>query len=845
MNPQGTAPRPVPGTIGTLARDLFGLEPLEIRALPGERDRNYLLRNPDPCVLKLTDAREPLGPLEAQVAALRHLDAASLPVRTPRVIGDLHTVENAWQEEGTPSRPAIVRLVEYVEGTPLAEALAAAEGPPGEVRRSLAGSVGRALAQVDRALATFEHPGADRSLIWDLRRGVEVVEARLAGIEDAGRRRLIERVLDLVRAEVRPAELRTGIIHGDANDHNLLAEAGGGPGDPEGAGPRRAPAAGPGHPPGYSPGHPPGLVLTGLIDFGDLSRSWLVAEPAIAAAYLLLDDPDPVGVAARLAAGYHAALPLEDGELQAFLPLACLRLAVSVAISGERADAARDNPYLAVSEAPAWRALERLLAPEGGPRAHAAPAAATRRIRAICEARAPDAPTPERIRELRSKHLGPNLSLSYRRPLHIVGAYMQHLWDADGRRYLDGVNNVPHVGHQHPRVVEAVTRQSALLNTNTRYLHPLIVELAERLTDTLPEPLSVCWFVNSGSEANDLALRLARAHTGRRGVVALEGGYHGHTSALIEVSPYKFDGPGGSGAPPHVRVAPLPDPWRGRHTGTGPETGPLYAAEVARAARSLEEAGSPVAAFICEPVLSCGGQIVPPEGFLEEAFRAIRAAGGVTIADEVQIGFGRLGTHMWGFQARGAVPDIVTMGKPMGNGHPVAAVVTTPEIAASFDNGMEFFSTFGGNPVSCAAALAVLDVMQEEALQEHALREGALLLKGLRELAGRHAAIGEVRGSGLFLGVELVRDRERREPAAELAADVVNVLRDEGVLLSTDGPDRNVLKIKPPLAFGRGDAELLVDALDRGLAEPLDRASGAALDRASGAGDRPRTGPLP
>jgi 4-aminobutyrate aminotransferase-like enzyme/Ser/Thr protein kinase RdoA (MazF antagonist) len=803
MNPRGTAPRPVPGTVGTLARDLFGLEPLEIRALPGECDRNYLIRTPAPCVLKLTDASEPLGPLEAQVAALHHLDAASLPLRTPRVIGELHTVENAWQEEGTPPRPAIVRLVEYVEGTPLAKALAADQPAPGdrrsrgESRRSLAGAVGHALAHVDRALATFEHSGADRSLIWDLRRGIAVVEARLAGIEDTGRRGLLERVLDLVRAEVRPEELRTGIIHGDANDHNLLVEAGAGPGDP--------------------PSHPPALVLSGLIDFGDLTRSWLVAEPAIAAAYLLLDDPDPVGVAARVAAGYDAVLPLEDGEQQAFLPLVCLRLAVSVAISSERADAVRDNPYLAVSEAPAWRALERLLAPEGGPGAHAAPAAATRRVRAICEARAPGAPLSERIRELRSKHLGPNLSLSYRRPLHIVGAYMQHLWDADGRRYLDGVNNVPHVGHQHPRVVEAVARQAALLNTNTRYLHPLIVELAERLTATLPEPLSVCWFVNSGSEANDLALRLARAHTGRRGIVALEGGYHGHTSALIEVSPYKFDGRGGSGPPPHVRVAPLPDPWRGRHTGTGPETGALYAAEVAHAARSLDEAGSPVAAFICEPVLSCGGQIVPPEGFLEEAFRAIRAAGGVAIADEVQIGFGRLGTHMWGFEARGAVPDIVTMGKPMGNGHPVAAVVTTPEIAASFDTGMEFFSTFGGNPVSCAAALTVLDVMQEEALQEHALREGAFLLRGLRELAGRHEAIGDVRGSGLFLGVELVRDREGQAPAAELASDVVNVLRDEPVLLSTDGPDRNVLKIKPPLAFGRDDAELLVDALDRGL----------------------------
>jgi 4-aminobutyrate aminotransferase-like enzyme len=306
-------------------------------------------------------------------------------------------------------------------------------------------------------------------------------------------------------------------------------------------------------------------------------------------------------------------------------------------------------------------------------------------------------------------------------------------------------------------------------------------------------------------------------------VVVVESGYHGNTTTLVNVSPYKFDGPGGNGAPPWVQVVPMPDVYRGVHRRGDPAAGRHYAEEVGRAARRAAGRGDGVAAFLCESVLSCGGQIVLPDGYLREAYRHIRAAGGVCIADEVQTGFGRVGTHAWAFETQGVVPDIVTMGKPMGNGHPLGAVVTTPEIAASFANGMEYFNTFGGNPVSCAIGLAVLDVIQTEGLQGHALRVGGYLLDRLRELMPRHPVIGDVRGLGLFVGVELVRDRGTLEPAGEEASYVANRMKEGGVLMSTDGPWHNVLKIKPPLVFTEADADFLAATLDRVLGEDFIR----------------------
>ncbi|MGH9843338.1 MAG: aminotransferase class III-fold pyridoxal phosphate-dependent enzyme [Blastocatellia bacterium] len=425
-------------------------------------------------------------------------------------------------------------------------------------------------------------------------------------------------------------------------------------------------------------------------------------------------------------------------------------------------------------------------------------------------------PTKSETLAARRRHIGGNLSISYREPLKIVRGWRQYLYDETGRAYLDVYNNVPLVGHSHPRVVRAAQQQLALLNTNTRYLHDNITRYAEVLTSRMPRSLQVCFFLNSASEANELALRLARAHTGKYDIIVLDAAYHGHTTSLVDISPYKFNGPGGAGQKPWVHVAPVADDYRGPYKRNDPEAGSKYAQHVAEI---IEQIGGRFAAYIAETLPSVGGQIVFPPGYLAEVYRHVRAAGGVCIADEVQVGFGRLGTHFWGFETQGVTPDIVVLGKPIGNAFPLAAVVTTPEIAASFDNGMEFFSTFGGNPVACAAGLAVLDVMEEEGLQANALGVGNHLLAGLRELMSRHSLIGDVRGSGLFLGIELVRDRQTLEPADEEASYVVNRLRDAGVLAGTDGPLHNVLKLRPPLVFTRGDADLVITMLDRILRE--------------------------
>ncbi len=418
----------------------------------------------------------------------------------------------------------------------------------------------------------------------------------------------------------------------------------------------------------------------------------------------------------------------------------------------------------------------------------------------------------------RQASLGGNLSLSYRRPIQIVRGRGQYLYDAQGQRYLDCVNNVSHVGHGHPGVVRAVSEQARILNTNTRYLHEHILRLAERLGERLPGALKVCYFVNSGSEANDLALRMARASTGKRDLLVLEGAYHGHLTTLIDVSPYKHGGPGGAGPPDWVHTLDMPCKFRGVHRRRADPVS-AYAAAARKAIAQAESGGGGIAGFIGEAIMGTGGQVVFPEGYLQAIYGLVRAAGGLCIADEVQVGFGRVGSHFWGFETHGVVPDIVTLGKPMGNGHPLAAVVTTPEIAAAFDNGMEYFNTFGGNPVSCAAGLAVLDAIEAENLQSKAQRLGDLLLAGLDTLKGHFDIVGDVRGAGLFLGIELVADRGSLEPADREASYLVERMRERGILLSTDGPYRNVIKFKPPMVFEEVDARRLLSELEEVLAE--------------------------
>jgi len=415
-------------------------------------------------------------------------------------------------------------------------------------------------------------------------------------------------------------------------------------------------------------------------------------------------------------------------------------------------------------------------------------------------------PTQKDLINFRKKHLGKSLSLQYKVPIEMVRGSGQYLIDSFGRKYLDTVNNVAHVGHENHQVVKAGQEQMALINTNSRYLHKNINALAQELIETLPPELSVLHFVNSGSEANELAIRMVKAVTGEKDIIASEVGYHGNSNMCIDISSYKFDGKGGKGAPEHTHIFPLPDAFRGKYRGK--DSGLQYAEEVKKQIDIIQNKGRNIGGFIIEPIISCGGQIELPKEFLAKAYQLVREAGGICISDEVQTGCGRMGKTFWGFQLHDVVPDIVTIGKPLGNGHPIAAVACTQEVADKFANGMEYFNTFGGNPVSCAIATEVIRTVKREKLQENALVVGEFLKEELKTLAKEFPIIGEVRGQGLFLGIELVDTQ--LNPLKGQTDYVANRMKDYGILMSTDGPDYNVLKIKPPIIFTKENAEELL-----------------------------------
>ena len=423
------------------------------------------------------------------------------------------------------------------------------------------------------------------------------------------------------------------------------------------------------------------------------------------------------------------------------------------------------------------------------------------------------------IIERRKKYLAPSFSLSYDQPLHIVRGKGQYLYDNRGKEYLDAVNNISHVGHCHPEVIEAANNQNQELNTNTRYLHDSILEYAQSLSKMLPDELEVCYFTNSGSESNDLAVRIARLYNKSYESIVLSGAYHGHTSSLIDISPYKFFGAGGMGKPDFVQVIPMPDIFRGEHRLTNAKPEEYYISLLKQAISNIKQKGKQLAFFIVEPIMGCGGQIIIPPEFMRESFEIVKQAGGLCIVDEIQIGFGRVGTHFWGFEMSGVIPDIITLGKSIGNGHPLSVVITKKHIAESFNNGMEYFNSFGGNPVSCKIGQAVLKVIKEENLQKNAYETGIYLLERLLVLKNKYNIIGDVRGSGLFIGVELIQDYDSMIPASNYADLVVNKLKQKGILISSDGPDNNVLKIKPPLVFNKNNADYLVEMLESVLSE--------------------------
>lgn len=976
--------------------------------LDGEYDLNFRAETTNGAyILKVMRVGCDPALVNMQAAALAHVAQTAPAVPMPRVVpakdgslvvtsrdGDGHE-RLIWLQTALPG-------ICYAKFSPHAEALIC--------------DLGRQSGRLAAALEGFEHTALKREFKWDLMQADWIIP-ELGAIEDPGRRALLEEICSAFTA-LQPAlsALPHQAIHNDLNDYNILVAV-------EDNLPH----------------------ISGLIDFGDMCHAPRICDLAIAAAYVVLDHAAPEVALSALVAGYHAENPLTSAELDMLGPLLRMRLAKSVVNSTLMARENPDDPYITISQAPAWRFLEtqqidpellrcRLRTACGLPLHDAAArigawlenrrgtfspvigqplAAAPTGALSVEASTTPRNPlsmtqseaallgsemfgpqeiwlghygeprliytasafrlgpwktsnrrtvhlgvdvfapagteihspmdgqvafienrtatldyggmmilrheTPEgdafytlyghldpsscaslqegqrvvagevfaslgavdsnggwaphlhfqlaltlagmvsdwpgvadpddmalwgaicpnpaallnledaqvihhgtdktQARGVRSRHFGRNLKLSYSNPVMLLRGWRHHMFDEWGRPYLDAYNNVPHVGHAHPRIQAIAADQLKRMNSNTRYLHPAQAAFAQKLLSKLPDSLSVCWFVNSGSEANELALRLARAASGGKAMVTPDHGYHGNTTGAIDISAYKFNAPGGIGKPDWVELVDIPDDYKGAFRRGESAPGEAYAAQVDVALERLAERGQKLAGFIAETYPSVGGQIIPPPGYLQGVYRRIRAAGGVCIADEVQTGLGRLGSHYFAFEEQAVVPDIVVLGKPIGNGHPIGVVISTPEIAAAFAQGPEFFSTFGGSTLSCRIGKAVLDIVDDEGLMENAQVRGTQMMSGLEALAERHALIGDVRGRGLFTGVEMVTDRVERGPATRQTSYILNRMREERILIGCEGPDNNILKIRPPLTIDAEDVEMLLDRLDAILSE--------------------------
>jgi ethanolamine-phosphate phospho-lyase len=633
-------------------------------------------------------------------------------------------------------------------------------------------ALGILLAELDQELGKQKsYLIESRKWEWDIQY-LEVVHKYLEDIPSGKDRSTVRFFFLQFEENVRPhlSGLRKSFIYNDANEWNVLLREN---------------------------------KDLALIDFGDLAYSPLIQELAVAMTYAAYDKDNYLEWGVEVLKGYQSIIPLEDKELEVLYYLIAARLCASVCNSAQARKTDPENAYTSVSEENAWKMLYGWLKIN--------PIEAENRFREVAGFPKKKVLSLEESLINRNQYLSSILSVSYSKPIKMERAAFQYMYDAYGNTFLDAYNNIPHVGHSHPKVVEAGQRQMAKLNTNTRYLYDLLPEYAEKLLAKFPSSLNRVFFVNSGSAASDLAIRMAKWYTKKEAIMVMEHGYHGNTQISIDISDYKFSNPKGQGQKDYILKTKLPDAYRGLFTQNDGTAGKSYAKE---AIQQMQQFSQPIAAFIAEPIVGCGGQVPLANGYLEALYPVVRQQGGVCISDEVQTGFGRVGDSFWGFEQHGVVPDMVVLGKPMGNGHPMGAVVCTKEIAESFEKGVEFFSSFGGNPVSCAIGLAVLEVMEEEGLQENAKVVGNYYKSLFLELQKNHDCIGDVRGSGLFLGVDLVKPGTKEEDPL-LAKTMKNKLREQFILISTDGPKDSVLKTKPPLIFTKENALQVVEEMDR------------------------------
>ena len=977
-------------------RELWGIKG-SLTQLDGEYDLNFQINSTH--ILKVMREGCQTDFVDLQCCALNHLRRFCLPLVVPSK--NSRSFEICKDEKGC---DRILWVIEHIDGKTWAEFK--------PKTRPLVRKLGETIGVMDHALADFDHTGLYREFKWHLPSG-DWIKDHLEIIADATRQQIVKQILDdFTGIKTDLDALPAQAIHNDVNDYNILVSG--------------------------SLFDAPDI--SGIIDLGDMCAAPVVCDLAIAGAYVVLDHPNPEIALEDLVKGFHSAYPLSPKEIDMIWPLLRMRLAVSVVNSTLVSREKPDDPYVLISQRPAWaflesrkvnpdliaarlrvacgfgvndsaasvmgwldenrgrfarvldRSLETLprvrlsvadstlprnpfdLTPEeaaalcienkgfqlgyyaeprliytdnafyngpfktsnrrtvhigvdifapAGTKVHAPLHAAVEAVKTyknnldygglvilrheienctffftlyghldpesiepltagqlIEKGQAfavlgeqknnggwtphlhfqtglintdpnwpgavdPDElnfwsmlyPNPATLLNLndetlvyhppskagllaeRKARFGDNLKLTYADPVMFLRGWKTHLFDEWGRPFLDSYNNVPHVGHAHPRIQAVAAEQLKRMNSNTRYLHPAQIAFAEKIASYMPDPLSVCFFVNSGSEANELSLRLARAHSGGKDMVTPDHGYHGNTTGCIDISAYKFNAKGGVGPSEWVHLIEVADDYRGRFQRGDTDIAQKYADLVDEALADIRVCGGKLAGFIAETFPSVGGQIIPPKGYLPAVYEKIRKAGGVCIADEVQTGLGRLGDYFFGFEQQGAVPDIVVLGKPIGNGHPLGVVVTTRQIADSFAKGPEFFSTFGGSTLSCRTGLEVLHIVEDERLQQNAKNMGDILLAGLQEFKERYEIVGDVRGYGLFIGLDLVMNRQTRDPGTVLADYVKNRMREHRILMGSEGPYDNILKIRPPLTIEKKDIDYILEVFDKVLDE--------------------------
>lgn len=733
-----------------------------LTGLTSERDQNTRLETSDGTYLfKVCNAGEDPAVVDLQIKALHHIAERDPGLPVPRALRTADGADTTWVDAPDGSRH-LVRLLSFVAGDTIRR-------HPELDTPALRRSSGALLARLDLALRGFFHPAANQEHPWALTHSPKLL-AYTDHISDPTARRNIVGILERLRDETLPrtARMRHQVVHQDAHTGNLVVD----------------------------PSNP--TKIAGIIDFGDIVYAPLIMDLTVAMDLTGRPDGSPEGLF-DIAVGYDSVLPLEEAESDVLVDLVLGRMAITATIMAARDALWPDTPAYHDHEEQIWAQIESAIAE--------APRLRTDLRRAIRFPMPIDGSADSgQLRAERDRVMGERSPHFYKETLHLERGKGVWLYGADGRQYLDFYNNVPTVGHSHPHVVNAVARQLAALNTNTRYLYNNSVEYADRLTATLGDDLDVCLFVNSGSEANDVAWQISQVITGNGGLLVMRNAYHGITEAGIGMTTAKS-----LPARPYVEEITAPDDYRGNVT-----TSDEAHANARAAIGKLASRGFEPAAFIVDSAMCSSGIPDVPDDFLGAVATAVQSAGGLVIADEVQSGFGRLGA-MWGHELLGMRPDIVTLGKPVGNGHPLGVVITSRAILDEFQAKVRLFSTFGGNPVSCAAGLAVLDVIDREDLVENSRRTGQYLREQLWALAGSHQIIGDVRGRGLLAGLELVSDRTTKAPATTLTLALLEAMRQNGALVGKDGEHAHILKLRPPLVTTPEHVDIFISALDKSL----------------------------